>query len=70
MVLIKAFIDSDNGSNATLIVISQLSYILAILFGSWFVFPKAISSVKRFDADMNLLMVIAIVCAAAIGQFF
>ena len=67
---INAFIDNDNGSSTTLILISQLGYILAILFGSWFVFPKALSSLKRLDADMNLLMVIAIVCAAAIGQLF
>lgn len=67
---INAFIDNNNGSSTTLILISQLGYILAILFGSWFVFPKALSSLKRLDADMNLLMVIAIVCAAAIGQLF
>lgn len=67
---IGAFIDSDNGSSTATIYISQLCYVIAILFGSWFVFPKAFSSLKRLDADMNLLMVIAIVCAAAIGQLF
>ncbi|WP_150466715.1 heavy metal translocating P-type ATPase [Francisella sp. SYW-9] len=67
---VNAFIDNDNGSGTTLALISQFSYILAIIFGSWFVFPKAISSLKRLNADMNLLMVIAILCAAAIGQLF
>ncbi|KEI35390.1 lead, cadmium, zinc and mercury transporting ATPase [Francisella sp. W12-1067] len=65
-----AFIGSENDSTRAFLFISQLSYLLAIIFGSWFVFPKAISSIKRLDADMNLLMVIAIVCAIIIGQLF
>lgn len=64
-----AFIGDDASSQAAPLI-SQVSYILAILFGSWFVFPKAFSAIKRFDADMNLLMVIAILGAIIIGQFF
>ncbi|AIT09318.1 metal ABC transporter ATPase [Candidatus Francisella endociliophora] len=64
-----AFIGDEAGSQTSPLV-SQVSYILAIFFGSWFVFPKAFSAIKRFDADMNLLMVIAILGAIIIGQFF
>ncbi|AJC48176.1 heavy metal translocating P-type ATPase [Allofrancisella guangzhouensis] len=67
---IHAFIGNENGSTEIFLFIPQVSYLLAIVFGSWFVFPKAISSIKRLDADMNLLMVIAIVCAIIIGQLF
>lgn len=66
---IHAFIGVENGSEATPLI-SQISYLIAILFGSWFVFPKALSSIKRFDADMNLLMIIAIIGAITIGQLF
>ncbi|QIV95731.1 Cd2+/Zn2+-exporting ATPase [Allofrancisella inopinata] len=67
---IHAFIGSENDSPEIFLFIPQFSYLLAIVFGSWFVFPKAISSIKRLDADMNLLMIIAIVCAIIIGQLF
>ncbi|ORM39026.1 hypothetical protein A2G94_03740 [Francisella endosymbiont of Ornithodoros moubata] len=40
--------------------ISQISYLLAIVFGSWFIVPKALVSFKRFMANMNLFMLIAI----------
>lgn len=63
---IHAFVAED--TNLPLMV--QIPYILAIVFGSWFVFPKAFAAIKRLNADMNLLMVIAIVCAVAIGQLF
>ena len=48
----------------------MINYLVAIIFGSWFVFPKAYAALKRLDADMNLLMVIAIICAVLIGQWF
>ncbi|MBK2356084.1 heavy metal translocating P-type ATPase [Francisella hispaniensis] len=64
---IDAFIAND-GSTQLTPLISQISYLLAILFGSWFVVPKALASLKRFSADMNLLMLIAIVGAIIIGQ--
>ena len=43
---------------------------LAIVFGAWFVAPKALSSARRLSPDMNLLMVIAVVGAIFIGQYF
>ena len=42
----------------------------AILFGVWLVAPKAWSSARRVSPDMNLLMVVAVVGAIALGEFF
>ena len=42
----------------------------AILFGVWLVAPKAWSSARRVLPDMNLLMVVAVVGAIALGEFF
>lgn len=67
---IHAFVVGESSSTESFPYISQIFYIIAIIFGSWFVFPKAFSALKRLDADMNLLMIIAIVCAVIIGQFF
>jgi Zn2+/Cd2+-exporting ATPase len=45
-------------------------YLAAIVAGGWFVAPKAWSSLKRLSPDMNVLMVVAVVGAIAIGQMF
>jgi Cd2+/Zn2+-exporting ATPase len=42
----------------------------AILFGVWLVAPKAWSSARRISPDMNLLMVVAVAGAIALGEFF
>ncbi|MCF6766270.1 heavy metal translocating P-type ATPase [Thiotrichales bacterium 19S3-7] len=65
-----ALIVGKSGATEVFPIISQLLYLVAIIFGSWFVFPKAFAALKRLDADMNLLMVIAIVSAVFIGQWF
>ncbi|GAB4221733.1 MAG: heavy metal translocating P-type ATPase [Francisella sp.] len=65
---IQAFINESTINSIPFI--SQLFYILAIAFGSWFVIPKAIASIRRFSADMNLLMLIAISGAIIIGKYF
>lgn len=44
-------------------------YILAILTGSWFVLPKAWFAAKRLQPDINLLMTIAVLGAAALGDW-
>lgn len=48
--------------------ISPLFYYGAILTGGWFVAPRAWASAKHLSFDMNLLMVIAVIGAMAIGQ--
>jgi len=45
-------------------------YLIAIVCGGWFVAPKALASAKRFSPDMNVLMVVAVFGAIAIGQMF
>lgn len=44
-------------------------YGLGILAGAWFILPKAWASVRRLRPDMNLLMTIAVIGAAAIGEW-
>jgi Cd2+/Zn2+-exporting ATPase len=49
---------------------SRLLYTLAILAGSWYVLPKAWLALKRLRPDMNLLMMVAVVGAVGIGEWF
>lgn len=44
-------------------------YVLAILAGGWYVAPRAWNALRRMRPDMNLLMTIAVIGAAAIGQW-
>ena len=45
-------------------------YLAAIVAGGWFTAPKALASAKRFSPDMNVLMMVAVIGAIAIGQLF
>lgn len=45
------------------------SFVAAILAGGWFILPKAISAVRRLSLDMNVLMTVAVLGAAAIGEW-
>jgi Cd2+/Zn2+-exporting ATPase len=58
------------GISHALPVLPKMLYALAILSGSWFVFPKTWFAVRRFRPDMNLLMTLAIGGAIAIGEWF
>lgn len=49
---------------------SKVLYSLAAIFGAWFVVPKAIYSARRLSPDMNLLMTVAVIGAAIIGEWF
>src|SRR5688572_6076607 len=49
---------------------ARILYAIAILAGSWFVFPKTLLSLRRLRPDMNLLMTIAVLGAVAIGEWF
>ncbi|MEZ5275541.1 MAG: cation-translocating P-type ATPase [Opitutaceae bacterium] len=44
-------------------------FIGAIVSGGWFIFPKAVGAVRRFSPDMNLLMTVAVIGAAIIGEW-
>ena len=45
-------------------------FLLAVLFGTWLVAPKAWSAARRLSPDMNLLMVVAVAGAIGLGEFF
>ncbi|MDH3255825.1 MAG: heavy metal translocating P-type ATPase, partial [Acidobacteriota bacterium] len=45
-------------------------YGAAAVCGAWFVVPKAIFAARRLRPDMNLLMVIAVVGAIGLGEWF
>jgi Cd2+/Zn2+-exporting ATPase len=45
-------------------------YGLGILAGAWYVVPKAWFAARRLRPDMNLLMTVAVLGAAAIGEWF
>jgi Cd2+/Zn2+-exporting ATPase len=45
-------------------------YLAGIICGAWFVAPRAWNAVRRLRPDMNLLMTIAVVGAAIIGEWF
>jgi Zn2+/Cd2+-exporting ATPase len=45
-------------------------YSLAVIAGAWYVVPKAWYSLVRLRPDMNLLMTMAAIGAAALGEWF
>jgi Cd2+/Zn2+-exporting ATPase len=51
-------------------VVAIILYLIGITAGVWFVLPKAWHSAVKLRPDMNLLMTIAIIGAAAIGEWF
>lgn len=51
-------------------LLSVFVYVLGIVAGTWFVLPKAWRAAARLRPDMNLLMVVAVIGAAAIGEWF
>ena len=46
------------------------AFLLAVVFGAWLVAPKAWSAARRMSPDMNLLMVVAVAGAIALGEYF
>lgn len=48
----------------------SLFYLISLICGGYFVVPKALLSIKRFSADMNLLLLIAALGALLIGEWF
>lgn len=49
---------------------SAALYTAGIIAGAWFVIPKALSAARRLRPDMNLLMIVAVMGAVVIGEWF
>uniref|UniRef100_A0A7C2PIY5 P-type Zn(2+) transporter n=1 Tax=Schlesneria paludicola TaxID=360056 RepID=A0A7C2PIY5_9PLAN len=49
---------------------ARLLYLFAVVSGAWYVAPKAWYAIQRLRPDMNLLMLIAVVGAVTIGEWF
>lgn len=50
-------------------LLARLLYIAGIITGAWLVIPRAVLAVRRLQPDMNLLMTVAVVGAAALGDW-
>ncbi len=68
--VMAALSDEGLGGSGTLPYLSIGLYSLAIVAGAWYILPKAWHAAISGRPDMNLLMTIAVVGAAAIGQWF
>ncbi|MCV6576392.1 MAG: hypothetical protein OIF58_11705, partial [Cohaesibacter sp.] len=51
-------------------LIEMAFYVSAAVLGARYVAPKAFFSIRRLSPDMNLLMMVAVVGAMVIGEFF
>lgn len=51
-------------------LLAMVLYAVGIVAGSWYIVPKALFAIKRARPDMNLLMVLAVVGAVVIGEWF
>ena len=58
------------GADGTVPWPARILYGLAILAGAWFVAPKAWYAARRLRPDMNLLMIVAVLGATWIGEWF
>jgi Cd2+/Zn2+-exporting ATPase len=50
-------------------LVVRVIYVAAIVAGGWYVAPKALFALRRLRPDMNLLMAIAVIGAAMIGEW-
>lgn len=68
---VMASLGSEGAGQAEAVPLaSVLMYSAAILAGGWHIAPRAWFALRRLRPDMNLLMAIAVVGAAAIGEWF
>jgi len=64
-----AFVAGEAGDHQFPLVAVTL-YLAAVLTGGWHILPRAWASLRRRQADMHLLMTIAVVGAIVTGQWF
>ena len=46
-----------------------VAFAIGIIAGGWFILPKALRSVRQLSMDMNVLMTVAVIGAALIGEW-
>jgi Cd2+/Zn2+-exporting ATPase len=68
--LLHALIGGEGMAHHEFPLSVKIFYAAASVTGAWFVVPKAWLALRRLQADMNLLMTIAVIGAMAIGQWF
>lgn len=56
-------------TNAGPEVLRIVIFAAATIAGGWFIFPKGLAAARRFSFDMNLLMSVAVIGAAIIGEW-
>jgi len=56
-------------TNVASLAVRVAVFAAAIVAGSWFIFPKAVAALRRLMPDMNLLMTVAVIGAAIIGEW-
>ena len=66
---VKALGSEGLGQAHDVPVVARLVYLGSIVAGGWYVAPKALFALRRLRPDMNLLMAIAVIGAATIGEW-
>jgi Cd2+/Zn2+-exporting ATPase len=46
-----------------------VAFVIAIIAGGWFILPKAFRAIRQRSLDMNVLMTVAVISAAIIGEW-
>lgn len=59
----------EHGAATAQPISSIIFYVLALIVGGFFIYPKAWAALKRMRPDINLLMTIAVIGAIFLGQW-